>query len=77
MARKKTEKGATPVDFIRKEKSKLLRRHRKVILFNDKELAAINNYCSKYGIKSRSSFIRNVVISHILVDMDQNYPTLF
>ncbi|MBQ7222617.1 MAG: hypothetical protein IJS02_04035 [Bacteroidales bacterium] len=77
MAKKRSKKVAVPADFQRQERSRLLRSHRKTILFNDKELAAIDNYCHKYGIKSKSAFIRNAVISHILVDMDKNYPKLF
>ena len=73
--RKKNE--AVSVDAMRNRKVQLRRTYRKTILFNDKEKAAIDGYCKKYGIKSKSAFIRNAVISHILVDMDENYPSLF
>lgn len=56
---------------------KLLRKYRKTILFNEKEIAAINHYCTKYKIASRSAFIRNAVIAHIMADLDENYPKLF
>lgn len=77
VAKKKSKKNNIPADFQRQANSKLIRNHRKTILFNDKEMLAIENYCNKYGIRSKSSFIRNAVISHILVDMDENYPKLF
>ena len=80
MAKKKStrkKKEAVSVDAMRNRKVQLRRTYRKTILFNDKEKAAIDGYCKKYGIKSNSAFIRNAVISHILVDMDQNYPSLF
>ena len=80
MAKKKSsrkKREAVTVETMRERQVKLRRTCRKTILFNEKEMAAIDNYCKKYGIKSRSSFIRNVVISHILVDLDENYPSLF
>ena len=73
----KRTKRDVPQDFISQQRRVLKRRHRRVVLFNDKEAIAFDNYCSKYGIKSKSAFIRNVVISHILVSMDENYPRLF
>ena len=73
---KKTHKEIS-AELLRKRQERLLRTCRKTILFNEKEFAAIDNYCKKYKIKSKSAFIRNVVISHILVDMDNNYPRLF
>ncbi|MBO7372112.1 MAG: hypothetical protein J6U34_06355 [Bacteroidales bacterium] len=80
MARKKStrkKKDSVSVDAMRNRKVQLRRTFRKTILFNEKEKAAIDGYCKKYGIKSKSAFIRNAVISHILVDMDENYPSLF
>jgi hypothetical protein len=80
VARKKStrkKKEAVSVDAMRNRKVTLRRTYRKTILFNEKEKAAIDGYCKKYGIKSKSAFIRNAVISHILVDMDENYPSLF
>lgn len=55
----------------------MLRRRRKTILFNDKEMSLLNQYCSKFSIANKSAFIRTVVISHILEEMDKNYPKLF
>ena len=80
LAKKRTsrkKKDSISVDALRERKAKLRRTYRKTILFIDKEKAAIDGYCKKYGIKSKSAFIRNAVISHILVDMDENYPSLF
>lgn len=55
----------------------MLRKYRKTILLNEKELDAINRYCAKYKISSKSAFIRTAVMAHIMSDMDQNYPKLF
>ena len=57
--------------------TKLLRKYRKTILFNEKEISAINQYCAKYKIKSKSAFIREAVIAHIMNEMNENYPKLF
>lgn len=55
----------------------MLRKYRKTILLNERELSMINQYCAKYKIKSKSAFIRNAVIAHIMEQMDENYPKLF
>jgi len=57
------------VDFLRKNK--------KSILFNNKELKAIDSYCEKYRIHNRSKFMREVIITSILKKLDEDYPTLF
>lgn len=78
MARKKQSKkhGLSP-DFRSERQSALVRRYRKTILFNEKELSLINQFCEKFSIRNKSAFIRNIVISHILEQLDDNYPRLF
>ena len=56
---------------------KLKRVHRKAILFNRKELNAINRYCRKYNIKNQSRFMRETIIYAILKKFDEDYPSLF
>ena len=75
--KKKSAKHNLAPDFRRERQDKLVRRYRKTILFNEKELSLINQYCEKYGVRSKSGFIRNVVITHILEQIDDNYPRLF
>ena len=75
--KKKSKKHNLAPDFRRERQDKLVRRYRKTILFNEKELSLINLYCEKYSVRSKSAFIRNVVISHILEQIDDNYPRLF
>jgi len=80
MAKRKSSrrnKDSVSAEVMSSRNARLRRTYRKTILFNEKEKAAIEGYCKKYGIKSKSAFIRNVVISHILVDIDENYPSLF
>lgn len=74
---KNTHRSAKAAGKFAPGGEKLLRKYRKTILFNEKELAAINHYCSKYKIASKSAFIRNAVIAHIMADLDENYPKLF
>jgi hypothetical protein len=62
----------------KKQKEQNLKRvHRKSILFNKKEINAINNYCKKYKIKNRSKLMRELIISSILQKFDEDYPSLF
>ena len=55
----------------------LLRINKKSILFNSKELKAIDSYCRKYKINNRSKFMREAIITSILKKFDDDYPTLF
>jgi hypothetical protein len=55
----------------------LLRKHKTTILFNEKEKKAIDEYCKKYGIRNRSKFIREMVISNVIRKFETDYPTLF
>ena len=62
----------------KKQKDEKLKRiHRKSILFNTKELNAINHYCRKYRIKNQSRFMRETIIYAILKKFDEDYPSLF
>lgn len=80
MARKKkTKKRGAPVDpeFLRKQRAGLKRNHRKTVLFNAQELAAIDEYCTRFKFKSRSALIRQAVMQHVLSGLEKNHPTLF
>jgi len=55
----------------------LLRINRRSILFNNKELRAIESYCQKYRINNRSKFMREAIITSVLKKFDEDYPTLF
>ncbi|HYW96696.1 MAG TPA: hypothetical protein VE870_13965 [Bacteroidales bacterium] len=64
-------KGRTP-----REKD-LLRKNRHSILFNNREMKAIEAYCRKYKVDNKSKFMRETIISEILKKFDEDYPTLF
>ena len=44
---------------------------------NEEEFEVINFYLKKYKITNRSRWFRETIISHILKNMDMDYPTLF
>ena len=60
-----------------KKDPELFRTNRKSILFNKRELKAIDDYCKKYAITNRSKFMREAIITSILKKFDDDYPTLF
>jgi ATP-dependent helicase/DNAse subunit B len=55
----------------------LLRIYKKNILFNSREIKAIDSFCRKYGIANRSKFMREAIIETILKKLDEDYPRLF
>ncbi|MDA3952143.1 MAG: hypothetical protein PF485_00715 [Bacteroidales bacterium] len=60
------------------EKDESLKRvHRKTILFNKREIQAIEHYLKKYKIKNNSKFMREVIITSVLKKFDDDYPSLF
>ena len=75
MARKNTN-GVDP-RYFDKERAALRRTIRKTVFFNKKEVAAINEYCRLFGVRSRSALIRQATMEHILKELDENHPTLF
>ncbi|MEZ5070196.1 MAG: hypothetical protein R2751_04300 [Bacteroidales bacterium] len=60
-----------------KKDEKLRRNCRSTILFNKRELDALNLYCDKYKIKNKSKFIRETIMTEVLKRFDEDYPTLF
>jgi hypothetical protein len=76
MARRKNIPGVDPA-YLEKQRIQLLRKNRYVLLFNDSEMAAIDEYCSRFKIHAKASFFREVIMSKILTDLEENHPTLF
>jgi len=60
-----------------KPKDILKRKHRKAIVFNDKEMEAVELYCKKYKVKSKTKFFREAIISTILRQFEDDHPKLF
>ena len=46
-------------------------------MVSDEEFALIDFYLKKYKISNRSRWFREMVMTHILKNMEQDYPTLF
>ena len=63
--------------YLEKQHDSLLRKHRQIILFNQQEMDAINEYCRTYKISAKSPFMRETIIRHILDGLDEGHPTLF
>lgn len=78
-AKRKTKKKAFAVapDFLEKQRASLRRTHRQVIYLNDKELAAVDEYCRQFKISAKSSLYRQAIMERILSGLDENHPTLF
>jgi hypothetical protein len=78
MGKRKNKKvqGVDPAYFD-KQRESLLRTHRKSVLFNDNEIAAIDEYCRRFKVRSRSALIRQAVMERVLRGLEENHPTLF
>ncbi len=59
------------------KKAELLRKNKESFLFNDLEKDALDKFCKKYNIKNKSKFMREAIITNILKQFDQDYPSLF
>lgn len=55
----------------------MLRRNRHTLLFNDRELKAIESYCAKYKVNNKSKFMRESILTEVLRKFDEDYPSLF
>lgn len=75
-AKNKNINGISP-DYLEKEMQALKRNKRKTVFFNDKELAAIDEYCKRFKVSSRSALIRQATMERILTELGENHPTLF
>lgn len=76
---KRSNKKVQGVDpaYFDKQRESLLRVHRKSVLFNDRELTAIDEYCRRFKVSSRSALIRQAVMERVLRGLEENHPTLF
>lgn len=53
------------------------RAQRYSFLVNPDEKQMIENYLRKYKIRNRSRWMRETLITFIIKNLDQDYPTLF
>ena len=47
------------------------------MLFNAQELAAIDTYCKRFKVGSRSALIRQAVMERVLEGLEESHPKLF
>ena len=76
MARRKKIPGVDPA-YLEKQRELLLRKNSYVLYFNDSELAAIDEYCSRFKVHAKSALFREAIMSKILSELEENHPTLF
>ena len=74
--KRKKQQGIEP-DYLNRQRQALRRVHRKTVLFNDSELAAIDEYCRRFKVSSRSALIRQATLERVLKNLDESHPTLF
>ena len=74
--RKKNIPGVDPA-YLEKQKEMLRRKNRYVLYFNDSEMAAIGEYCTRFSVRSKASLLREAIMSKILTELDESHPTLF
>jgi hypothetical protein len=46
-------------------------------MLNDREMRALNIYCTRYRIKNKSEFLRATIMQAILKRFDDEHPTLW
>ena len=64
-------------EYLKKQKAALVRRHRQVIYLNDSEMAAINQYCEKFRVGTKTVLFREAIMEKVLKELNDNPPTLF
>ncbi|MBR5660485.1 MAG: hypothetical protein IKW99_02920 [Bacteroidales bacterium] len=77
MARKKKKAPVVNPDIFQKSREALRRRHRQVIYLNDSEMAAVKEYCDRFGVKARSAIFREATLATVLEQLSDSHPTLF
>ena len=77
VARKKKNISGVDPEYLKKQKESLVRRHRQVIYLNDNEMAAINRYCEKFRVGTKTVLFRKAIMEKVLSELDDNHPTLF
>ena len=76
MARKPKIPGVDPA-YLEKQKEALLRKNRYMLYFNDSDMAAIDEYCSRFKVHAKATLFREAIMSKVLSELEENHPTLF
>lgn len=75
--RKKTVSGPVDPLYLEKQRAALLRKNRYMLLFNDSEMSAIETYCDRFHVRTKSALFREAIMDKVLSELDENHPTLF
>ena len=67
--KKQAEKKSAP------QKKPLI--HRVSFMFNENEYRAFQGHLKKYKIKTKSKWLRTIVMTEVWKKMSEDYPTLF
>jgi hypothetical protein len=59
------------------DQPKLPRVHRITFMLNNEEYKALLNHFSKYKVENRSRWYREIIFTHVLRTLEEDYPTLF
>ena len=76
MKKSKKYVGVDPL-YLDRQRESLKRNHRKSVLFNSHEIAAIDEYCKRFNVSSRSALIRKTVMEQVLSGLEESHPKLF
>lgn len=75
--RKSSKSSSVDPSYLDRQKDSLRRKYRKTTLFNEQELAAIDEYCRRFKVSSRSALVREALMERVLKGLEENHPTLF
>ena len=77
MARKANPIAGVDPEYLEKQKAMLRRHNRYMLYFNDSEMAAIEEYCSRFKVHAKATLFREAILSKVLSELEENHPTLF
>lgn len=75
--RKSSKSSSVDPSYLDRQKDSLKRKYRKTTFFNEQELAAIDEYCRRFKVSSRSALVREALMERVLKGLEENHPTLF
>ena len=64
--RKSSKSSSVDPSYLDRQKDSLKRKYRKTTLFNEQELAAIDEYCRRFKVSSRSALVREALMERVL-----------
>jgi hypothetical protein len=59
------------------KEDRLRRTNRLSVMLNNREMKALNIYCTRYRVKNKSEFLRETIMKAILKRFEEEHPTLW